>query len=83
MLNLISSFEKKLKSFLGVFHEMIVRKILDIMTIRYDTQKVSRYHLQIYRKFRSIMLFKADIRTNSLIYPIQGGYPEIFHMINS
>ncbi len=62
---------------------MIARKILDIMTIWYDIQKFSRYHRQIYRKFRYIMLFRVDIGQNPLIYPIQGGYSESFRIINS
>ena len=49
---------------------MIVRKILDIMTIWYSGPKVPRYNQQIYPKFRKYHAIKVDIRTNSLIYPI-------------
>ena len=62
---------------------MIVRKILDFMTIWCNSPKVSRYNRQIYQKFRNIMLLKLQIWTNSLIYPIQGGYLESFRIINS
>ncbi len=62
---------------------MISRKILDIMTNWYDIQKKLGDHRQIYRKFLDIMLCRVDIRKNSLIYPIQGGYPESFSLINS
>ena len=62
---------------------MIARKILDIMTIWYDIQKVSRYYRRIYRQFLDIILYGVDIRTNSQIYPLQGGYPESFRIISS
>ncbi len=65
------------------FHGMISRKILDITLIWYDIQKVSRYHRRIYQIFLDIILYRVDIRKNSLIYPIRGGYPESFRIINS
>ena len=78
--NIANLFEPFFRRF---FDEMIARKILDIMIIWYDFQKVSRYHQRIYRKFRDITLLKIDIRTKSIIYPIQGGYPESFSIVNS
>jgi hypothetical protein len=62
---------------------MISRKFLDITLIWYDIQKVSRYHRRIYRKILNIILHRVDIRKISLIYSIQGGYPESFRIINS
>lgn len=41
------------------------------------------YHRRIYRKFLDIILYEVNIRTNSQIYPLQGGYPESFRIISS
>lgn len=59
---------------------MISRKILDIMTIWYDIQKVSRYHRRIYRKILDIILHRVDIQKVSQNYPLQGGYSEFFRV---
>ena len=48
---------------------------------RYDIQKNSRYYLLIYRKFLDNILYEVNIQKISLIYPIQGGYPESFCII--
>ena len=37
----------------------------------------------IYRNFLDIILYDVDIRKNSLIYPLPGGYQESFRIINS
>jgi hypothetical protein len=65
------------------FHRMIFRKILDIILIWHDIQKVSRYHRRIYRKILDIILYRVDIQKVCLIYPLQAGYPESFRIINS
>ncbi len=62
---------------------MISRKILDIITIWYNSQKVSRYHPKIHGKFRDIILYRVNTRKNSAFYPIEGQYPESFRIINS
>jgi len=49
-------------SFLGDFDPaMILRKSLDVITIWYVIQKVSRYHQKIYVKFLAFMVHTVDI----------------------
>ncbi len=66
-----------------LFHGIIFRKILDIMTIWDDSQKVSRYHPKIHGKFRDIIPYRVNTRKNSAFFPIDSQYPESFRIINS
>ena len=78
--NISNLFEQFFRRF---FHGMIARKILDIMIIWCDSQNFPLYNRLIYRKVRDIVLFRVNIPTNSLIYPIWGRNPESFRIIDS
>ncbi len=41
------------------------------------------FYRMIARKILDIILYGVNIRINSQIYPLQGGYPESFRLINS
>ncbi len=62
---------------------MIFRKSLDIMTIWYDTQKVSGYHQRKYGKFLDIIFIGVNIQKVSFFCSIRADYQESFGLINS